>query len=119
MSKAHAYIETNMHLHLLVVIFAFLWSRYQSQSKTADLVHVIYKIRKLSGKISWTKMSVFLIRRSREIAKSDYGLHHVCLSLCLSIHPFAWTNSAPTGQIFTRFDIGVYLEYLSRKFKFP
>ena len=24
MSKAHAYIEKNMHLHLLVVIFAFL-----------------------------------------------------------------------------------------------
>jgi len=55
-------------------------------------------------------MSVFLIRHSREIAKSDYELRHVCLS----VHPFTWTNSAPTGRIFRDFDIGVFLEDVSK-----
>jgi len=40
-------------------------------------------------------MSIFLIRRNCEIARSDYELHHVCLF----VHPFAWINSAPTGWI--------------------
>jgi len=41
MSTAHAYSKKNMHLHLLIVIFAFLWSTYPSKSKTAYFIHVI------------------------------------------------------------------------------
>jgi hypothetical protein len=29
----------------------------------------------------------------------------------------AWNNSAPTGRIFLKFGIGVFVEHLSRKFK--
>jgi hypothetical protein len=36
------------------------------------------------------------------------------LSVCLS----AWNNAAPTGRIFVKFDISVFFENLSRKFKF-
>ena len=38
----------------------------------------------------------------------------VCLSVCLS----AWNSSAPTWRIFTKFDIWVFFENLSRKFNF-
>jgi hypothetical protein len=27
------------------------------------------------------------------------------MSVCPSVHPSAWNNSAPTGQIFMKFDI--------------
>jgi len=40
------------------------------------------------------------------------------MSVCLSIRPSAWNNSAPTGQIFMKIDISVFLEKLSRKLKF-
>ena len=29
-------------------------------------------------------------------------------SSCLSVHPSAWNNSAPTGPIFMIFDIGIF-----------
>jgi len=35
-----------------------------------------------------------------------------------SARPPAWNNSAPTGRILTKFDIWVFFENLSRKFKF-
>jgi len=45
--------------------------------------------------------SLFLIfTRVREIAKSDYYLSHVCLSV--------WNNSVLTGRIFFKFDIYWY-----------
>ena len=28
-----------------------------------------------------------------------------CLSICLSVRPSAWNNSAPNGRILTKFDI--------------
>ena len=37
-----------------------------------------------------------------------------CPSVCLS----AWNNSAPTGRIFMKSDVWVFLENLSREFKF-
>jgi len=37
----------------------------------------------------------------------------VCPSVCLS----AWNNSAPTERIFMKFDIGVFFENMSGKFK--
>jgi hypothetical protein len=40
------------------------------------------------------------------------------ISSCLLSCPPAWKNSAPTERIFIKFDIWVFLENLSRKFKF-
>ena len=37
---------------------------------------------------------------------------------CLSVHSSARNNSTTTGCIFTKFDIQVFFENLSRKFKF-
>jgi hypothetical protein len=51
-----------------------------------------------------------LFRFVRKIAKSDYKFRHVCLS--------AWNSSAPTGQIFMKFDVRAFFEKLSRKFQF-
>jgi len=39
--------------------------------------------------------------RVRKIAKSDYKLRYVCVS----IRPSAWNNSDPTGQIFMKSNI--------------
>jgi hypothetical protein len=40
------------------------------------------------------------------------------LSVRLSVRSSTWNNSAPTGRIFMKFYIWVYLENLLRKFKF-
>jgi hypothetical protein len=40
------------------------------------------------------------------------------ISFVLSVRPSTWKNSAPTGRIFMKFDIWVFFENLSRKFKF-
>ena len=37
---------------------------------------------------------------------------------CLSVCPFTWNNSAPTGRIFMKFDIQAFFQNLSRKFTF-
>jgi hypothetical protein len=50
---------------------------------------------------------VFLFRRLRKSSP-----------FCLSVRPSAWNNSAPSGGIFMKFDIWVFSENLSRKFKF-
>jgi hypothetical protein len=46
----------------------------------------------------------------------------VSMSVCLCVHPSvspsAFSNCAPTGRIFKKFGIWVFLENLSRKFKF-
>ena len=36
----------------------------------------------------------------------------------MSVCPFAWNNSVPTGRIIMKSDIWVFLENLSRKFRF-
>ena len=41
----------------------------------------------------------------------------VCLSVCLSVRPSTWNNSAPTGRICMKFDIWVFFQNLSIKFK--
>jgi len=33
-----------------------------------------------------------------------------------NVCPAAWNNSVPTGRIFMKFDIGIFLANLSRKF---
>jgi hypothetical protein len=38
-------------------------------------------------------------------------------STCLSVLPSTWNNSASTGRIFMKFEITVFFENLSRKFK--
>ena len=49
-------------------------------------------------------------------------LRKATISFIMSVRPTdppsAWNNSALTGRIFMKFDIWVFLEYLSRKFKF-
>jgi hypothetical protein len=37
---------------------------------------------------------------------------------CPSVCPSPWNNSAPTGWTFMKFDIRIYFQNLSRKFKF-
>ena len=54
--------------------------------------------------------SVHFFRCVRKISKSHYQLCHARLS--------AWSNSALTGWIFTKFGTCVFSENLSRKFKF-
>jgi hypothetical protein len=41
-----------------------------------------------------------------------------CLSICPSIHPSTWNNTAPTGWIFINFHICWFFLNLSKKFKF-
>jgi len=36
----------------------------------------------------------------------------------MSVRPFAWNNSAPTGRIFMKFDISVFFKNMSTEFKF-
>jgi hypothetical protein len=55
-----------------------------------------------------------MFRNVRKIAKSDYYLRYVCPSVRLS----AWNNSALTGRVFVKFDIWVFFEKMSGKFKF-
>jgi hypothetical protein len=52
----------------------------------------------------------------RKIVKSDFSF---VMSVCPSFRPSAWSNWAPTGQIFITFDIWVFFENMSTKFKFP
>ena len=42
----------------------------------------------------------------------------VTISVVISVHPFTWNTSVPTGQIFMLFDSGYFSKNLSRKFKF-
>ena len=53
-------------------------------------------------------------RSFRKIVKSDYK---ICQT-CLSVHPSAWDNLVPTGQIFMKFHILLFSENLSKTFKF-
>ena len=55
---------------------------------------------------------------SRFWARSQNCEKQLFASLCLSIRPSAWSNSAPTGRIFMKFDIWVFFENLSGKFSF-
>ena len=67
-----------------------------------------------SKKQASTFFFVALLRCIRKTAKHDYWLHHIYLRVHLS----AWNNSAPTWQIFIKFEIWAFFENLSRKFKF-
>jgi hypothetical protein len=46
------------------------------------------------------------------------NLRKATISFVISVCPSASNNSVPTGQIFTKFDIRVFFENLSRKFRF-
>jgi hypothetical protein len=64
----------------------------------------------------WAPCRVFM--HVLKIAESDDLLRHACLSVYPSVRLSAWNNSAPTGQISIKFNIWVFFENLSRKFKF-
>jgi hypothetical protein len=51
----------------------------------------------------------------RNIAKETISL---VTSVCQSVRPSAWDDSALNARIFTKFGIWVFLEYISIKFKF-
>jgi len=55
-----------------------------------------------------------MFMRVRNIAKSDYYLRYVSLSVC----PSAWNNSAPTVQIYMKFDILGFFEKSAEKIQF-
>jgi hypothetical protein len=50
-------------------------------------------------------------------ARSQNCEKRLLASSCPPVRPFAW-NSAPTGRIFMKFDIGVFFEISSRKSRF-
>ena len=52
------------------------------------------------------------------LAKLRKATMSFVVSVCLSVCPSSWNNSSPTVRIFMIFDISVFFEYLSRKFKF-
>jgi len=66
----------------------------------------------------------------RKIAKSDYYIRHVCLSVfppirpsacvpvCVFVRPPAWNNSIPTKKVFIKIAICAFFENLYRKFNF-
>jgi len=45
---------------------------------------------------------LYFFRQIRKIIKATISF---VMSACLSIHPSAWNNSTPQGQIFMRFDV--------------
>jgi len=55
------------------------------------------------------------LRRIRKITKRDYYLRHVCQP---SVCPSAWNNPASNVRNFMTFNIWVFLESLTKKFKF-
>jgi len=44
-------------------------------------------------------------------------LRKATINFVMSVCPSAWNNSAPTGRVFVKFDIWVFFENMSRKFK--
>jgi hypothetical protein len=96
---------------------------------TAENLNPILWLSRLLATSHSTAFTVF--RGFCKIAKSYYSLWHFCMYVyeymhaCMSVHssvlsvnPSTWKNSAPTGKIFKKFDIWVFFENLSRKFKF-
>ena len=52
------------------------------------------------------------------LAKLRKATIRFVVSVCPSVRPSAWNNSAPTGRIFMKFDIWIFFENLSKKFNF-
>jgi hypothetical protein len=57
---------------------------------------------------------IYISKGSSKISKIDSKLRHVWPS----VRPFAWKISAPSGRILIKFNMCVYLENMSRYFKF-
>ena len=64
------------------------------------------------------KTSLQVFRRFRKIAKNVNQIHHVRPAVSLSVSRSAWNNSALTARISIKFDISIFFEHLSRRFKF-
>jgi len=56
-----------------------------------------------------------VVGRVREIAKVTVSF---VMPVCSSAHPSTWNDSAPTKRIFLKFDISIFSESLSGKFKY-
>jgi hypothetical protein len=59
-----------------------------------------------------------IINLSTGILSVFAKLQRATISFVMSVRPTAWNDSAPTGRIFVKFDIWVFYENMSRKFKF-
>jgi hypothetical protein len=82
---------------------------------TLSLAVEIASLKKKKGNKARWRDKPLIFRRVRKIAKGDYYLRDVCLS----VRPSAWNNSAPTGRIFIIYYIwGFFFENLFFKFKF-
>jgi hypothetical protein len=55
-------------------------------------------------------VTIYIFRRLRKIAKSEYDLRHVYPTVC----PSTWNNSAPTGRIFMKYDIWVFFNSVEK-----
>jgi hypothetical protein len=60
-------------------------------------------------------MRVSFVGTFGEVRKATIS---IVMSLCPSTCSSTWKNSVPTGRIFMKFDIRVFIENLLRKFKF-
>jgi len=79
-----------------------------------DVKWIIIHVSKAQCRILW--ISCFY---RRQFSGAFAKLRKATISFVMSVRPSAvWKISAPTGQIFIKFDIWGFFENLSRKFKF-
>jgi len=106
--STHTIRFNTLHFHVLSVDCVYVFC-ISEQTAILDL-----------HKIDWFLVAFAKLQKKKRLLASPYS--SVRLSACLSVHPLlrlsAWNNSAPTGRIFMKFDIWVFLEKLSRKAKF-
>ena len=86
-----------------------------SRDKTRRVLHDCFRIVCGVAVVSRSVANRQFFRRARKITKK--ATVSIAMSVCLSVCPSA-CNSAPTGRIFMSFDIWVFFENLSIKFKF-
>jgi len=106
-------------VRLITHYFAFqlmIWSKLLEIVKSAGRENPRrFSDHAIHHRVRWSRV----FRLVRKIAKSDYYRRHVCLSVSLSVCLLsAWNNSAPTGRIFMKFDIGFFFENVPSTFKF-
>ena len=70
---------------------------------------------KLSGAASYNASLCSFLGAVAELRKATLSF---VMPVSSSVRLSAWNNSAPTGRIFMKFDIWIFFESLSRKFKF-
>jgi hypothetical protein len=87
---------------------------------TRTFFHILFGLRlhyhSITGRS--TVKSIFIMKLTvfRRVHKIEKRLlASWCLSVCPSVRPSAWNNSAPTGQIFIKFDMRYFPKLRRRK----